>query len=318
MQVKSAKKRQNVDGILLVDKPAGESSNHVLQGVKRIFNARKAGHTGTLDPFASGLLVCCFGQSTKVSGLLLDADKEYLATLSLGRATSTGDLTGETQQEASVPALTNERVAQVLDGMLGGQDQIPPMYSALKVQGKRLYQLARAGVEVAREPRRITIHELQLQGLDNDFSPAIHFRVRCSKGTYVRTLGESIATALGTVGHLSALRRSGLGPFAITGARTPEQLAAMTDDQREAQLLGVDLALAHMPRVDLNDLTSADFVHGRATTAFVGELNSTVDKAPITGEVRAYSADGGFLGCGILAEDGRLQPKRLFIRHDKG
>ncbi|GAB4186634.1 MAG: tRNA pseudouridine(55) synthase TruB [Wenzhouxiangellaceae bacterium] len=295
---------RDIDGILLVDKPPEASSNQVLQQVRRGYNARKAGHTGTLDPFASGLLVCCFGQATKISGMLLDGDKTYRATLQLGQATATGDREGEVTAEADVPALDPAHIQSLFDAMQGPQAQTPPMYSAIKVDGKRLYKLARQGIEVERQPRQITIHRLQLLDCKAD---SIEFEVRCSKGTYVRVLGETIATELGSCGHLSALRRTGLGPFTVAAAQTPEQLEQ--GDWPQAVLLSPDQALVAWPAVELDPAATADFVHGR---------RPRLPAASAASPLRVYDAEHRFLGIGELAEDGLLKPKRLFITTNKG
>jgi tRNA pseudouridine55 synthase len=204
-----AKKQwQAVDGIVLLNKPEGVTSNGILQQVRRLYNAKKAGHTGALDPFATGLLPLCFGEATKISGLLLDSDKRYIATLSLGVETDSGDKDGNPLQTVTVPTLNAESIQTVLKGFEGDIMQVPPMYSALKHQGIPLYEYARKGVEVERVPRPVTIHELTLI----DFHPTeITFEVFCSKGTYVRTLGEEIAKALDTLGHLTALHRTQTG-----------------------------------------------------------------------------------------------------------
>ena len=202
--------------------------------------------------------MCCFGQATKISGQLLDADKTYRACLQLGTATDTADCTGQVCAQAAVPALQESDILTVLAAMTGEREQVPPMYSALKVNGKRLYELARAGVHVERKPRRIVIHRLQLRAWT---AQQITFDVHCSKGTYVRTLGEEIAVALGTVGHLTALRRLALGPFHVGQAHTPEQLAA--DGWPAAALLGSDRALAHWPACTLDGEQAVHFLHGR-------------------------------------------------------
>jgi len=219
---------QALDGILLLDKPAGLSSNHALQHAKRALNAQKAGHTGTLDPFATGLLVCCLGRATKLSKLLLGADKTYQATLAFGTETDTGDLTGQvvSQAPADFAGVSQAELQAVLRTFVGEIEQIPPMYSALKRDGKPLYEYARAGIEVAREARRVTIHTLELTRAS---STEAEISVACSKGTYIRTLAQDIGRALGCGAHLAALRRSQVGPFALADAVTLEHLQTLSD-----------------------------------------------------------------------------------------
>jgi tRNA pseudouridine55 synthase len=296
-----------IDGILLLDKPAGASSNRVLQGVKHGYRAKKAGHTGTLDPFADGLLVCCFGKATKVSGLLLDADKRYRAYLTLGQATATGDTEGEVVATQAVTNLNEEQIQQVLLELTGVQQQVPPMYSALKHEGKRLYELARQGIEVERKARAVTIHELTLLSWSNKH---IEFEVHCSKGTYVRTLGEDIAKGLGTVGHLKALRRLSIAHFHVDTALTPDALEQQ-QWPREA-LLPSDDALRDWSRCTMGPEHSQRFCHGQIVDADVEDGGAPGE------ELRVYAADGRFLGCGTKLESGLIKPKRLFASADKG
>ena len=203
---------EDITGVLLLDKPVDLSSNHALQRSRRAFNARKAGHTGTLDPFATGLLVCCFGKATKISTLMLEADKTYRATLSLGVETDSGDLTGEEVERAELQGidLSRERVLSVLEQFTGEIEQIPPMHSALKRDGKPLYEYARKGIVLEREPRKVTIYSIELIELNED---SMVIDVDCSKGTYIRTLAQDIGRALGCFAHLSALRRLSVGDF---------------------------------------------------------------------------------------------------------
>jgi tRNA pseudouridine55 synthase len=218
-----------LDGVLLLDKPEGLSSNHALQRAKRTVDARKAGHTGTLDPFATGLLICCFGRATKISGAMLEADKVYEATVAFGEETDSGDLTGHIVARAdAVPAVTADQLESALAGFRGEIEQIPPMVSALKRDGKPLYEYARQGIELERPPRRITIHALDLLSCDG---VSARLRVHCSKGTYVRTLAQDIGRRLGCLGHLSALRRTAVGPFTIEHAVGLEALQAMAAPQ---------------------------------------------------------------------------------------
>ena len=219
---------EDITGVLLLDKPVDLSSNHALQRAKRAFNANKAGHTGTLDPFATGLLVCCFGRATKISTLMLEADKSYRATLSLGAETDSGDLTGEVVQQADYQAvdLSSERVKEVLTQFKGEIEQIPPMHSALKRDGKPLYEYARQGIVLERPPRQVTIYSIELISLEAD---TLVIDVECSKGTYIRTLAQDIGRVLGCYAHLSALRRLSVGDFLLSGAVTLEQI------QKEAE-----------------------------------------------------------------------------------
>ncbi|ABM62511.1 tRNA pseudouridine(55) synthase TruB [Halorhodospira halophila] len=302
-----AKRRggRNVTGVLLFDKPAGVTSNKALQQVKRLFGARKAGHTGSLDPLATGLLPICFGDATKVSGFLLDADKRYVVTCKLGVATDTGDAEGTERDRAEVPALDEEAVERGLTGFRGPIDQLPPMYSAIKHQGQRLYDLARQGVEVEREPRRVEIYDLQLVAVRGD---ELELSVHCSKGTYIRTLAEDIAQALGTVGHVCALRRLGLGPYQDPAMWTEEMLAARAEQGREAldaTLLPMDSALQQYTGVELADDLAYFVVQGQPVF---------VPKAPSEGWLRLYDRGGNFLGMGQALDDGRIGPKRLVAR----
>ena len=233
-----AKRRGRVlDGVLLLDKPVGLSSNHALQRARRAMDAQKAGHTGTLDPFATGLLVCCMGRATKISGAMLNADKAYLATIAFGRETDSGDHTGIMTRLASpdFTGVTQAQLEAVMQTFMGEQMQIPPMVSALKRDGKPLYEYARQGIELEREPRRIVIHEIDLISCDAR-SAQIH--VLCSKGTYIRTLAQDIGRTLGCYAHLSALRRTRVGPFALDDAITLEALQQL--DQPELALISVD------------------------------------------------------------------------------
>ncbi len=223
------KKGQEIDGVLLLDKPEGGSSNHALQKARRKLDAKKAGHTGTLDPFATGLLICCFGKTTKICGAMLNVDKSYRATLTLGSETDSGDLTGEVvQQAADFTGITLAQLETVLPQFLGVIEQIPPMYSALKRDGKPLYEYARQGIELEREPRQVTIYDIQIA----EFSATeIVLDVFCSKGTYIRTLAQDIGRALGCFAHLRALRRTSVGPFKLTDAITLENFQTLENPQ---------------------------------------------------------------------------------------
>jgi len=221
----ASRRGQLLDGVLLLDKPEGLSSNHALQRAKRALDARKAGHTGTLDPFATGLLVCCFGRTTKIAGAMLNADKIYEATLAFGSETDSGDLTGNVVSTAEAfQSVERDAFDSVLPAFRGEIQQIPPMYSALKRDGKPLYKYAREGIEVEREPRQVSIHDLQVLAFDGQQAK---ISVHCSKGTYIRTLAQDIGRALGCGAHLVALRRTAVGPFSIDNAVSLEALQAM-------------------------------------------------------------------------------------------
>ncbi len=296
---------RDVNGILLLDKPVGLSSNAALQQARRLFRARKAGHTGSLDPLASGMLPVCFGQATKISGMLLDSDKTYEVTARLGLRTSTGDAEGEVIERAAVPQLDDALLAQVLAAHTGSIEQVPPMYSALKHEGQRLYQLARRGIEVEREARQVTIHELHL--IDRD-ERHLGLEIRCSKGTYVRTLVEDIARALGTVGHVAALRRTRVGVFRDERTWTLEALEALGRDEGEPGLdrllLDPDAAVSHWPAVRLGPAEEAYVLQGQAV--FVA--------GPPGARVRMYGASGTFIGAGQMTPEGRrLAPVRIMI-----
>jgi tRNA pseudouridine55 synthase len=255
--------RRPVHGVVLLDKPIGLSSNQALQKVKWLLRAEKAGHTGTLDPLATGVLPLCFGAATKFSQLHLEADKTYETTLRLGVKTRTGDAEGEVIDTRPVTCSVGQ-VVEVLDRFTGSVTQLPPMHSALKKNGKALYEYARAGVEVERAPRTITVHELELLRLDLDTedAPSLSLRVHCSKGTYIRTLGEDIGEALGCGAHLSALRRVRTGDFGLTDCVTLDQLEALPDDERLGLLHPVDILLGGHGRITLDNDHSARLLSG--------------------------------------------------------
>jgi tRNA pseudouridine55 synthase len=298
------KVRVPVHGVLLLDKDAGHSSNDVLIKAKRLLNAQKAGHTGTLDPFATGLLPLCFGEATKFSQDLLEADKTYEATIHLGIVTNTGDTEGEVVSRAEVAA-TPEQIDAVLARFRGPQEQIPPMHSALKRDGKPLYEYARAGITLEREARHITIHELVL--LDYA-APYLRVRVKCSKGTYIRVLGEDIGAALGCGAHLNALRRIQVGELTLDGAWSLEALAAIAEDQRASMLAPVDALLKSFPKVTLPADLAARFLHGQRLSLGKEQVPLPVEQ----GRIRVYRADDGqLLGTGVVKEFGVLAPERL-------
>jgi tRNA pseudouridine55 synthase len=285
----------------LLDKPLGLSSNHALQRVKRLYDARKAGHTGSLDPLADGMLPICFGDATKLSAFLLDADKHYRFRVRLGQTTATGDAEGDVLNERPVDGITAERIQQVLSTFIGEIEQLPPMYSALKHQGKRLYELAREGLEVEREPRRVTIHSLALSKMD---LPTFELKVACSKGTYVRTLAEDIGEALGCGAHVAALRRTGVGPYTDYPMHTMDALERTAERGLAALdglLLPIDTALADWPEVRVG--ADAGFYLRQGQSVLV-------PKAPTEGWVRIYMGEE-FLAVGQVQDDGRIAPKRL-------
>lgn len=293
---------RDVHGILVLDKPIGRSSNHVLQHVKRLFQAKKAGHTGSLDPLATGVLPICFGHATKVSSFLLDSDKSYHFEMTLGVTTSTGDSEGDILQTRDVPPLDEGAVIQVLTRFMGQIEQVPPMYSALKHQGQPLYKLARAGGEVERPARRVTIHGLSLLQRKE---AVLRLEVRCSKGTYVRSLAEDIGVALGCGAHVSQLRRIKAGPFGLEQSVTLEELEMLQSSglgALDACLNPVDAALSSMPRVDLSPDQALQMTRGQALE--MGEL-------PNHDVIRLYQAGVGLIGIGKQLEDGRLAPRRI-------
>ena len=294
--------QRRVNGILLLDKPIGITSNAALQKVKKLYRARKAGHTGSLDPLASGLLPICLGEATKVSGYLLDADKHYWVVCKLGERTSTGDAEGELLEQRPVQ-VTEKQFRKVMEGFLGDIEQIPPMYSAVKHQGQRLYKLARQGVEVERQPRSITIHSIELL----DFaSPRVEINVRCSKGTYVRTLVEDIGELLGCGAHVADLRRLGVGPYDDTGMVTLDCLEQLLAEGGEAALdallLPLESGLTQWPDVRLSGDAAFYLRQGQPVL---------VPHAPTAGGVRLYLGDKRFLGIGEILDDGRVAPRRL-------
>jgi tRNA pseudouridine55 synthase len=285
-----------MDGALLLDKPLGVSSNFALQKAKKIMGARKAGHGGTLDPLASGLLVVVFGEATKFAGPLLDGDKEYLATLQLGVTTATGDAEGDVLERRPIDA-NDADVQEVLGRFRGEIEQIPPMYSALKRDGVPLYKLARRGEEVERKPRRVSISQLDLRAFH---SPLMEIRVRCSKGTYIRTLAQDIGAALGCGAHLAALRRTGSGRFRIDDAVGLEALAAMSPESRLRRLLPLAELLVGLPRAELDAPSAARLRNGQAL--------------PVSGLAQGlcgvFGPDGAVLGLG-RSDGASLHPLRL-------
>jgi tRNA pseudouridine55 synthase len=301
-------KGRNVSGVLLLDKPQGGSSNHILQRVKRLFGAAKAGHTGSLDPLATGMLPVCFGEATKISAFLLDADKRYHLECQLGVNTTTGDAEGEVIDTQDVSAISERDVKKVLPDFLGEIDQVPPMYSALKHNGERLYKLARKGIEVERKARQVTIYDidfisLQWQQQDDQQRLILELEVHCSKGTYVRTLVEDIAKKLNCGAHITSLRRLSVGPY-DGNMLTIDQLEALAEQGEEALdncLQPVDSGVSHWPDVHLSSDAAFYVQQGQAVM---------VPQAPTQGWVRIYDQDH-FLGLGEIQDDGMVAPRRM-------
>ncbi len=294
---------KKIDGILLLDKPMYITSNGVLQRVKRLFGAKKAGHTGSLDPLATGMLPICFGEATKFSQFLLESDKCYQVVAKLGVKTRTGDAEGDIVETKPVLNITRERVEAVLRQFEGAIQQIPPMYSALKVQGKPLYELARQGIEIPREPRSVHIYSLQLTDFQSDM---LQIEVQCSKGTYVRTLVEDIGDLLGCGAHVSALRRAAVLPYSGIKMYT---LAALEDaynqfgiDVLTQYLLPLETSVQTLPAIKLSN-----------TAAFYIKMGQPVmiPHFPAQGLVRIFSYHDEFMGVGEILEDGRVAPRRL-------
>jgi tRNA pseudouridine55 synthase len=288
----------DIHGILLLDKPLGLSSAAAVARAKRLFEARKAGHTGSLDPLASGLLPICFGEATKFGAQLLEADKTYRVTVRLGERTPSADRETEVIETCELPAFSRQHMQLALAAFPREYAQVPPMHSAIKQGGKPLYEYARAGITRERAPRAIAIREMQL--LDWR-SPDLSFEVRCTKGTYIRVLAEDLGAQLGTLAHLVELRRLGVAPFAAERQWSFESLQAMSLAQRREALLPVDAALAEWRRVDLPAGGVSAFRQGQAVSIPAG----------VPGTVRIYAAGLGFLGLGAIEPAGRLVPLRL-------
>jgi tRNA pseudouridine55 synthase len=288
---------RDIDGILLLDKPCGLTSNQALQETKRLLGACKAGHTGSLDPIASGLLPLCFGEATKVSRFLLEADKRYWTAFRLGQSTTTYDAEGEVTRERPVQ-VTPAQVERALARFRGEIEQVPPAYSAVKRAGQPLYRLARAGVEVAVEARRVLVHEARLLRLEGE---RLELEISCSKGTYIRSLAHDLGEALGCGAHVTELRRLGLGGFRVEQAVGLEALRAMSEPQRESLLLGGDQALARFPEITL----SANAAY------YLRQGQPVVVRGRPAGLIRVYEEGRAFLGLGEVLDDGRLAPRRL-------
>jgi len=300
------KRGRQVDGVLVLDKPQGCTSNEILQRVKRMYGADKAGHTGSLDPLATGVLPLCFGEATKFSQFLLDADKAYVVKAKWGEKTTTADADGEVIETCSSLELTREALLDTLPRFMGEIEQIPSMYSALKVNGQPLYKLARQGVEVEREPRKIRIHQLDL--LDFDIG---HFSlfVRCSKGTYIRNLVEDIASAMGNLAHVVELRRTQAGAYTLAQAVTVETLVHALESgghqEMDKLLLPLGSSADHWPTLQLTE----------STAFYLGNGNPVqVPGAPVEGWVKLVGPDEEFIGVGEIEDDGKVAPRRLVSR----
>lgn len=293
------------DGVLLVDKPAGITSTRALGMAKRTLGSLKAGHTGTLDPFATGLLPLVFGEATKFSRFLIDSDKTYLATLQLGATSSTGDPEGEILPGAPVKS-SLEEIQALSRELLGVSMQIPPMHSAVRVQGRRLYDLARQGIEVAREPRVIRVEFLEIVEFSGD---KLVISVKCSKGTYVRTLAEAIGERLGCGAYLTGLRRTATAGFGVGEAATPEALAAMGMDAARSRLLPVDVLVESLPRADLSEREARAIRNGQELPA---------DPRWPVGEQSIFGAGGEFIGVARVGAGGRLAAARLMATDATG
>lgn len=304
--IKARRGDAQVDGLLLLDKPAGMTSNRALQTVKRLLRARKAGHTGSLDPAATGMLPLCFGEATKICAYLLESDKTYRVTARLGQATDTGDADGRPSETAPVPLLSREDWESVVASFVGESKQVPPMYSALRQDGKRLYELARQGRTVDRKARPIFVHEIELMEASGQ---RLVLRVHCSKGTYIRTLIEDIARKAGTVAHVASLHRESVGDFRgsdMLGLEAAERLAASGPEALRERLMPADRALVAWPERRLPTAAVDRFVSGQPVGLDQPEGLGT------DALIRVYSEDNLFVGVGVPTGDGRLAPRRIF------
>ena len=290
---------KSVNGILLLNKPQGLTSNAALQRVKRLFNAKKAGHTGSLDPLATGMLPICFGAATKVSQFLLESDTSYVVHAVLGKRTTTADAEGEVVETRPVPSFTESQLLDLLSNFLGDISQVPPMFSALKHKGQPLYKLARKGTEVSREPRQVKIHDIQLQKFTAEsFDILLH----CSKGTYVRTLVEDIGERLGCGAYVGKLHRVSVASYQGKPMYSLEDLEGEDDTALQNLLLPIDSALSRLPKVFLSPATTFYLKTGQAVR---------VSSAPTSGQVRLFDDGGNFIGVGEVTFDGRVKPVRL-------
>ncbi len=290
--------KRSLNGVLMLDKGRGASSNAALQQVKRLYQAAKAGHAGTLDPLATGLLPVLFGEATKFSSDLLDADKTYAAEITLGISTATADAEGEVIATRAVQ-VSAQQLAAALAAFRGDILQTPPLYSALKHAGKPLYAYARAGLNVERAPRRVSIHALELQRFEGD---CLAISVNCSKGTYIRSIAHDLGEALGCGAHLSALRRTAVGRFGLDCAHTLDELDALPPPERDALLLPLDALLQDLPELRLSPELQARFLQGQAVPAWNG---------PPQARIRVYASYGALLGVGEADADGVVHPRRV-------
>ncbi|NOZ54231.1 MAG: tRNA pseudouridine(55) synthase TruB [Gammaproteobacteria bacterium] len=301
--------RRDVNGILLLDKPSGLTSNKALQLVKHLFNARKAGHTGSLDPLATGLLPVCFGEATKISHFLLHADKSYRASCQLGVRTDSADADGKVIDTQSIKHISVEQIKHVLELYVGEIEQIPPMHSALKQNGVPLYKLAHQGIEVERAARTVRIHQLDFVNFDGNI---LEINIKCSKGTYIRTLAEDIGQRLGCGAHISALRRTQVGPFDSQSMLTLDYLNTSSQQgiaQLDTMLMPIEAGLHDWPAVYLSKDAAFFILQGQAV--FVPHLKNQ-------GYLRLYNDISQFLGIGITLDDGRIAPKRLMVNTKMG
>jgi tRNA pseudouridine55 synthase len=295
--------KRNINGVLLLDKPLGFSSNQALQKVKWLYQAAKAGHTGTLDPLATGLLPICLGEATKFAQYVTDADKTYFATIQLGATTTTGDAEGEVL--TTVPVKVSQSQFQAVSQQFIGEiSQIPPMYSALKHEGKALYEYARKGVDISRQPRLISIINIIVDKFEVDVA---QITVTCSKGTYIRTLAEDIGAKLGCGAHLIGLRRTETAGYCLPQAVTIEQLESLSIEARDTLLLPVDSAIESVPKIILNADAAYYMMQGQA----VWLAGKTRGNISLGGDLRLYDENNIFLGLGFLQSDGKIAPKRL-------
>ncbi len=301
MQFKRVKR--NINGVLLLDKPLGFSSNQALQKVKWLFQAAKAGHTGTLDPLATGLLPICLGEATKFAQFVTDADKSYVAKVKLGMTTTTGDAEGDVIATKPV-AVDRTQLEAACQQFLGEIQQVPPMYSALKHEGKALYEYARAGIEIERKVRTVTIQAITVDALEDDIAT---ITVTCSKGTYIRTLAEDIGNVLGCGAHLAGLRRTETAGYTLASSVTVEALEAMEQSARDDLLLPVDSAVESLPSVTLDEDARYYLMLGQAVWV-AGQIPDT--------SLRLYDETANFLGLGFLQDDGKIAPKRLIKKSD--
>jgi len=298
--VAKRKKGNDVNGILLLDKPLGRSSNSALQKVRYLFNAKKAGHTGSLDPLATGVLPICFGEASKVTPYLLNSDKSYICTAQLGITTTTGDKEGDILQSREIKPFVKADIEPVLPMFRGAIEQVPPMYSALKHNGQPLYKLARQGIEIKRKARQVTIHKLELLEYTED---SITLDIRCSKGTYIRTLAQDIGEVLGFGAHLSMLRRTEVSPFDCSKLYSIEEVEALSNESKlEDILLPIDSALPDLPVITLND---------EETSLIQNGIKISKEGIPHVPLIRLYRNDGEFIGLGRYSSDDKLAPKRL-------